>query len=162
MEHIMYILKITLSTLMVSFLLISNGIAGSDFSPAAKDKCAVCGMFVAKYPDWSCVIEYRNGQRFWFDGVKDMMKGFSNPAKYRLPKERSEIKAIWVKDYYSLALVDGRAALYVMGSDVLGPMGKELIPFSKEKDAKSFQNDHRGKKIFRFDQLTAEVLKNLE
>ena len=158
----MNMLKIALITLILSLLLISNGIAGSDISPTTQDKCAVCGMFVAKYPDWSAMIEYRNGRRIWFDGVKDMLKGYGNPARYGLPKERSEIKAIWVKDYYSLTLVDGRTALYVIGSDVLGPMGKELIPFTKEKDARGFQNDHRGKKIFRFDQLTAEILKKLE
>lgn len=158
----MNMLKITLVTLTLSLLLISNGIAGSEISPATKDKCAVCGMFVAKYPDWSAMIEYRNGRRIWFDGVKDMLKGYGSPARYGLPKERSEIKAIRVKDYYSLTLVDGRTAFYVIGSDVLGPMGKELIPFAKEKDARGFLNDHRGEKVLRFDQLTAELLKKLE
>jgi nitrous oxide reductase accessory protein NosL len=158
----MNMLKIVLITLMLSFLLITNSIADSEISPEIKDKCAVCGMFVAKYPDWSAMIEYRSGRRVWFDGTKDLIKGYSNPAKYGLPKERAEIKAIRVKDYYSLTLVDGRTALYVIGSDVLGPMGKELIPFAKEKDARGFQKDHLGEKILRFNQLTAELLKKLE
>jgi nitrous oxide reductase accessory protein NosL len=162
MEHDMTKATSTLTTLAMFFLLLTSGFAGSEISPAAKDKCAVCGMFVAKYPDWSAMIEYRNGRRVWFDGVKDLLKGYTSPVQYGLPKDRSEIKTIWVKDYYALTLVDGRTAHYVMGSDVLGPMGKELVPFAKEKDAKEFQKDHLGEKILRFDQLNPEILKRLE
>lgn len=143
-------------------LLASNGSAGSEVVPTAKDKCAVCGMFVAKYPDWSAMIEYRNGRRAWFDGVKDLVNGYENPARFGLPKEKSEVKEIRVKDYYSLKLIDGRSAFFVIGSDVYGPMGHELIPFAKETDAKGFLNDHLGKKILRFNQLNPEVLKKLE
>jgi copper chaperone NosL len=153
--------SITLS-LILFFLLVSNGIAGNEIAPAAKDKCAVCGMFVAKFPDWTAMIEYQNGRRAWFDGVKDLMKGYGNPAKYGLPAERSAIRSIWVKDYYSLKLIDGRNAFYVIGSNVPGPMGKELIPFMKEKDAHGFQNDHHGEKVLRFNQLTPDVLKKAD
>jgi nitrous oxide reductase accessory protein NosL len=151
-----------LGILIILTVLASNCVAGTDVAPSAKDKCAVCGMFVAKYPDWSAVIEYRNGRRAWFDGVKDLLKGYDNPAKYGLSQDRSEIKTIWVKDYYSLKMIDGRTALYVVGSDIYGPMGHELVPFAKENDAKGFLNDHLGKKILRFNQLNAETLKKLE
>ncbi len=131
-------------------------------TPGPKDKCLVCGMFVAKYPDWTAVVEYKNGRVVQFDGVKDLTKGLLTPGKYGLPKAPGDIKAIWVKDYYSLTLVEGRSASYVIGSDVLGPMGKELIPFAKAGDAKGFLKDHLGEKVLRFDQLTPDVLKKLE
>jgi nitrous oxide reductase accessory protein NosL len=149
-------------TCLTIFFICSSSFAGNIPSPTPKEKCAVCGMFVAKYPDWSALIEYRNGRHVWFDGAKDLVKGITFPTKFNLPKERSEIKAIWVKDYYSLALMDGRTAFYVIGSDILGPMGKELIPFSKEKDAKGFLKDHLGDKILRYEQLTADILQKLE
>ena len=134
----------------------------SAVTPGPRDKCLVCGMFVAKYPDWAAVIEYTNGRVVWFDGVKDLLKGLLAPGKYGLPKAQSDIKVIWVKDYYSLTLVDGRSASYVIGSDIMGPMGKELIPFAKASDAKGFLKDHLGEKVLRFDQLTSEILKKLE
>lgn len=152
----------TLLSLMLTVALNSTALAGNAVSPAPKDKCAVCGMFVVKYPDWSALIEYTSGQRVWFDGAKDLLKGYGNPAKYGLPKERSGIKTIQVKDYYSLKMIDGRSAYYVVGSDIYGPMGHELVPFAKEAEAKGFLNDHRGKKILRFDQLTPEILKTIE
>ena len=39
-------------------------------------------------------------------------------------------------DYYSLKLSDGLKAYYVFGSNVYGPMGKELVPFKEEAEAK--------------------------
>jgi nitrous oxide reductase accessory protein NosL len=147
---------------LLLLILPAGSLAENKIAPAAKDKCAICGMFVAKYPDWSAMIEYKNGRRVWFDGVKDLLKGYVSPARYGLPKERSDIKAVWVKDYYSLSFTDGRTALYVVGSDILGPMGKDLIPFAREKDARGFQTDHQGEKVLRFDQLNADILKKLD
>jgi copper chaperone NosL len=158
----MNMLKSVCLSQVLFILIISNGAVGSELAPDAKDKCVVCGMFVAKFPDWTAMIEYQNGRRVWFDGVKDLMKGYTNPAKYGLPAERSTVKSIWVKDYYSLKLIDGRNAFYVIGSNVSGPMGKELIPFLKEKEAQGFQKDHQGEKVLRFNQLTADILKKTD
>ena len=40
--------------------------------------------------------------------------------------------------------IDGRSAHYVVGSDVTGPMGKELIPFATREAALEFSKDHGG------------------
>jgi copper chaperone NosL len=130
--------------------------------PTPKDKCPVCGMFVAKYPDWVAQIVLRNGSRLYFDGVKDLMKFYLNPPSYQSATSRSEIGVVIVTDYYSLEGVDGTRAFYVIGSDVFGPMGRELIPFGKESEAKEFLKDHKGKKILHFQEITAEVLKPLD
>jgi copper chaperone NosL len=130
--------------------------------PAPKDKCPVCGMFVAKYPDWVAQMVFRGGSRLYFDGVKDLMKFYLNPSAYQSAKSRSEIAALIVTDYYSLEGVEGTRAFYVIGSDVFGPMGRELIPFAKESEAREFLKDHKGKKILRFQEITAEVLKPLD
>ena len=36
-------------------------------------RCAVCGMFVAKYATWITQIHHKDGTVNLFDGVKDMM-----------------------------------------------------------------------------------------
>ena len=51
--------------------------------------------------------------------------------------------------------------LFVLGSDVLGPMGKEFISFAKEADAREFLKDHKGKSIYRFREVAPELLKGL-
>ena len=40
--------------------------------PAATSTCPVCGMFVAKYPQWVATVVWRDGTAAHFDGAKDM------------------------------------------------------------------------------------------
>jgi len=130
--------------------------------PSARDKCAVCGMFVAPYPNWLGVIVYKDGGRFFFDGPKDLFTYYLAPEKYGPARKRADIVDLYVVDYYSVAAIDGRKAFYVIGSDVRGPMGKELVPFAKKSDADGFLKDHHGKKVLSFDEITPATLKSLE
>ena len=130
--------------------------------PTAKDKCPVCGMFVAKYPDFVAQVIYRDGAHAVFDGAKDMFKYLSNLPAYAPSRRASDIDAVYVTDYYSLMPIDGRRAWYAVGSDVYGPMGRELIPFGSETEAKAFMTDHKGKRLLRFGEVTADVLKGLD
>ena len=131
-------------------------------TPAAGDKCPVCGMFVAKYPDFLGQIVFKDGSHAFFDGVKDMMKYYFDMAKYDPTKKQSDIAAIFVNDYYNLTPTDGFTAYYVYGSNVYGPMGKELVPFKAESDAKEFMKDHAGKAIYRFNDINIDLIKTLD
>jgi nitrous oxide reductase accessory protein NosL len=119
-------------------------------------------MFVAKYPAWSGAIVFRDGATVYFDGPKDLFTYYFSPGTYDPTRKRTDITALYVKDYYSLVFIDGRRAYLVVGSDVLGPMGKELVPFEKKSDADGFLADHRGKKVLRFGEITPATLKALE
>ena len=130
--------------------------------PTMKDKCSVCGMFVAKYSDFVAEILFKNGSYAVFDGAKDMFKYFFNIKKYNPMMDKENIEAIYVTDYYSLNLIDGQKAYYVLGSNIYGPMGKELIPFEKESDATVFMKDHQGKSILRFHEVKYDIVKNLD
>jgi copper chaperone NosL len=130
--------------------------------PAAKDKCPVCGMFVAKYPDWVSEAVFKDGSYAVFDGPKDMFKFVLDLKQYAPGKKQTDIDRLVVTDYYAVIHIDGRSAFYVLGSDVFGPMGKELIPFAREADAREFLKDHGASKVLRFDEITPAVLKELE
>ncbi|OQX74440.1 MAG: hypothetical protein B6D59_02450 [Campylobacteraceae bacterium 4484_4] len=123
-------------------------------------KCPVCGMFVAKYPKWAASITYPDGHTYYFDGVKDMMKYYFNPEKFHGHKAKPS--KIMVQDFYSLKPVDATKAWYVIGSNVVGPMGNELIPFAEKGDARIFAKEHFGKKIVSFDQITEEMVYQLD
>jgi nitrous oxide reductase accessory protein NosL len=127
-----------------------------------KDRCPVCGMFVAKYPAFAARILFRDGSYAAFDGVKDLVRFYLDMGRYAPGRKPSDASALVVTDYYEMEPVDGRKAWYVAGSDVLGPMGRELIPFGEEKDAREFLKDHKGRAILRFDQITPSVLATLE
>jgi copper chaperone NosL len=130
--------------------------------PSPKDKCPVCGMFVAKYPDWIATLMFKDGTFRYFDGPKDLFKFLLDLKQYAPGKGQSDIDRFFVNDYYAVRQIDGREAFYVLGSDVYGPMGKELIPFEKETDARGFLKDHGGRSILRYHDITAAVLKQLD
>jgi len=117
------------------------------------DKCPVCGMYVYKYPKWAAQIFYKD-KHYSFDGVKDLMKYYF--------KNKENIQSILVRDYYSQKTIDATKAYYVIGSDVYGPMGNELIPFKKLLDAKTFYMDHRATKIIKFENIISEQVDSLD
>ena len=130
--------------------------------PTPKDKCPVCGMFVFKYPDFLAEILFKDGTYAVFDGTKDLFKYYFNVKKYHPSKSISDMASVHVTDYYSLELTDGLGAFYVLGSDVYGPMGRELIPFQKESDAKEFLKDHKGERLLKFREVTPEMVMSLD
>jgi len=62
----------------------------------------------------------------------------------------------------SVTRIDARQAWYVIGSDVLGPMGHELVPFATLEDADAFLHDHAAKRILPFGDVTQELLLDLD
>ena len=144
-------------------LVVAMAAAAGDAAPArpgAKDKCPVCGMFVSKYPDWTASVVFQDGTTAYFDGAKDLFKFLASPATYG--RGGSPVARAQVTDYYAVQVVDARQAFFVVGSDVLGPMGKELVPFGNRAEADEFLRDHRGKKVLRFAEVTPAVLGGLE
>lgn len=112
-------------------------------------KCPICGMFVGKNPQWAAMID-DNGKSFYFDGVKDMMK-------YIFAQKKSFDK-VFVTDYYKLNKLEAKEAFYVVGSNVNGPMGSELIPFATESEAFTFSRDHNGKAVLGFNDIDTKLV----
>lgn len=117
------------------------------------EKCPICGMFVYKYPRWAAQIFYKKHHHS-FDGVKDLMKYYF--------KHKDGISKILVTDYYSQKAIDAKESYFVIGSDIYGPMGNELIPFKNKSDAKTFFMDHRGEKIVKFNEILEEEVYKLD
>jgi nitrous oxide reductase accessory protein NosL len=130
--------------------------------PVPKGNCAVCGMYVANFPDWAGVITFKEGGQAWFDGPKDLFTYLLDLKRYAKKRNVTDIASIQVRDYYGLKQIDGQKAFYVLGSDVMGPMGKELVPFATEAGARDFLRDHRGSSILTFKEITSGTLKVME
>jgi len=154
-------MKILLSAILFAFFLVGNVGAVAGNGPvqniSKKERCPVCGMFVAKYQPWITQVFLSDGKVFMFDGAKDMLAFFFEPQKYGA-KSEAKPGDIWVKDYYSQDWINGRECYYVIGSDVYGPMGHEFIPFSSIEAAENFKKDHHGKKILKFNEITLQLV----
>lgn len=130
--------------------------------PGPGDKCPVCGMFVARFPDFAAQVHFKDGSVFHFDGNKDLFWYYQDVSRYTPGRSSADIRAVFVTGYYTLKPINARTAWYVAGSDIYGPMGRELISFATESEAKEFKNDHKGKSILRFKDISPALLKGLE
>lgn len=119
-------------------------------------------MFTYKYPDWLGQITFSDGSTVFFDGAKDLFKYYFRLKKYNPGKRVKDIFEIWVTEYYDMTSIQAKSAFFVVGSDVFGPMGKELIPFNALDAAQEFKRDHRGTAILPFDKITPEVIEKLD
>lgn len=126
------------------------------------DRCPVCGMFVYKYPKWVAQIIFKDGSYYFYDGAKDMFKHIFDTAKYTPGTTPENIRDIYVTDYYEVELIKAPSAFYVIGSDILGPMGHELLPFKDQESAQEFMEDHKGKAIMRFQDVTPAIIESLD
>ncbi len=148
---------------MLLVLALPAGAGGVSFpDPKPRELCPVCGMVVSKYPAWVASVVYRDGHAHHFDGAKDLFKYLFDVPHYAKGHRAQDIARIGVTEYYEVKRIDARQAWFVIGSDVLGPMGQELIPLASRADADEFMRDHHGKRILRFDEARRELPAKLD
>ncbi|MBF0466320.1 MAG: nitrous oxide reductase accessory protein NosL [Nitrospirae bacterium] len=129
--------------------------------PGANDKCAVCGMLVKAFPKWAAQIVFKDGTYVYFDGPKDMFKFYFDVAKYNKHKTQADISDIYVTEYYSAKTVKADSVVFVIGSNVEGPMGTEVVPVPESK-VKGFMLDHKGDKALKFSEITVSDIPGAE
>jgi copper chaperone NosL len=130
--------------------------------PGPMDLCPVCGMIVSKYPNWVSTVLYKDGHAHQFDGPKDLFKCLQNLPKYAPGHRANEVATIAVTDFYNLERIDARKAWFVIGSDVLGPMGHEFVPLASKEDAADFLKDHKGVRVLHFDEVTPALVEAVD
>jgi nitrous oxide reductase accessory protein NosL len=157
-------MRLITALLLSLFLFAANANAGEVVvaPPGPNSVCPVCGMFVAKYPEWVAAVVFKDGHAHYFDGAKDLFKFMRDIGSYAPGHGPADIAIVAVTDYYGVKTMDARGAFFVVGSDVLGPMGHELVPLASKQDAEEFMADHKGKRILTFDQVGSELLKSLD
>lgn len=64
-----------------------------------------------------------------------------------------------VQAYFTGKPIDARKAIWVAGSDVMGPMGPALVPLETQKELDAFKARHGGKTVFRLSEMTDEKWK---
>ena len=161
-ETIIKSCRLTIGLLFLLLCGVLPGFSQTIPEPTPRTTCPVCGMFVAQYPNWVATVLYPDGASHHFDGPKDLFTYLLDMKKWAQGRDAEAIQSITVKEYYGLTRIKAQAAFYVVGSDVLGPMGHELLPFATLEDAETFMRDHRGKKIYRFTDIDKDILFSLK
>lgn len=142
------------------WLLVPHGILFAEGfpKPGKDDRCPVCGMFVNKYPKWAAGLIFQSGARYFHCCPKCMVHNLHHVPKYQPGETRENIRQIWVTEYYTTKQMDAREVLFVVGTNLAGPMGLDLIPVAGARAAESLEKDYNGQFILRLDQITPDIL----
>ena len=140
----------------------SKGDRPAEIDPIEMDRsisCAVCGMIPVDFPGAKAQIHYKTGEVDSFCCTMEMFTFYLQPDR---PKN---ITAVFVNDMGKADWnhpvghwINAEEAHYVLGGDVMGPMGETLVPFSELSDARSYVEDHGGK-VARFDDVEMGMLR---
>jgi copper chaperone NosL len=112
-------------------------------SPAPSDRCARCGMKIAPTSEWTAEVDAKR-----FDTPRCALSTWLEGGK---------TGNVRVQDYYDRAWHSASDVRFVVGSDVVGPMGPELVPVDTARLAK-FEKDHGGVRAFALEEIDAAAL----
>lgn len=107
-------------------------------------RCGHCGMKIDESSAFHAALE-SGGKRDSFD-----------TPRCALSEWKTRGGTVFVQDYYDRVLQDGSKLRFVVGSDVVGPMGPEIVPVDAPRAAK-FVKDHGGKD-YALGELMTELL----
>ena len=122
--------------------------------------CGKCGMYPARYPRWQSQIIFNDDTMTPFDGCKCMFNFIFAMDKFDQKHSKNDIAVAWVKDFNTGKWLNAEDASYVVGSNIMGPMGKELIPFADQAAAMKFQEEQGGT-MMKYEDINPEVMKTL-
>ena len=122
--------------------------------------CGKCGMYPAKYPRWQSQIVFKGGSMTPFDGCKCMFNFLFAMDEYDKIHSLDDVSIAWVKDFNSGKWINAEDAYYVVGSNMMGPMGRELIPFADQGEAMKFHQEQGGNRM-NYAEISLGVLKTL-
>jgi nitrous oxide reductase accessory protein NosL len=121
----------------------------------------VCGTAVAKHPGWIAQLVYDDGVALFFDGAKDLFRFLLSPRRTASDPSQVPVVGIFVTSYSTGTFIDARRAFFVVGSDVRGPTGEELVAHGSAAEAQRFSKRHSGSRVIGFDQVDLALLTEL-
>lgn len=116
-------------------------------------RCKHCGMKIDPASPWRVELVLSDGGTLVFDTPHCAFSSWRSGA--------SKVLSIRAQEYYERTWRSGDELRFVLGSDVVGPMGADLVPVSPERVTKFIQ-DHSAERALRVEEVTADVLKQVK
>lgn len=119
-------------------------------SACKKDvRCGNCGMRIDRASAWYAELVSPQGEVRSFDTPRCALQSWR--------RGKTAARSLRVQDYYDRQWRDGSDVRFVIGGDVSGPMGPDLVPVDPGRVSKFIQ-DHGADRALRLEEVTAEVL----
>lgn len=117
-----------------------------------EDRCPVCAMRPIRYPRFAAAIELQEGITYYFCSPGCMLNAWLHPDIF-LDAKPAQLKRPIAQEYLNGQALDARTAIWVSGSDVIGPMGPALVPLKNATHLDAFRRRHGARTVFRLDEL---------
>lgn len=137
-------LALTLATALAS--------CGNEGSAQAPSRCDNCGMRIDPQSGWRAGGQSETGETVAFDTPKCMFRYYHQHGGVGRP---------WAIEYYSQEQRPARDLFYVLGTDLEGPMGRDLVPVAGHDAAQRLMRDHHGERVLAFDEVSSEIVESL-
>jgi copper chaperone NosL len=115
-------------------------------------RCANCGMLIDPKSAWNAELVLPDHSKVEFDSPRC--------ALMALRSGRYVGAEVRVEEYYDRSWRNGEDVLFVLSSDVLGPMGPDAVAVDPAR-ARTFVRDHTGTRPLHLAEVTATLLKEL-
>ena len=112
-------------------------------------RCKNCGMKIDPASQWRTDLLGADGTITAFDTPRCALQSWRSG--------KTPAKSVRVQDYYDRQPRDGADVRFVIGGDVVGPMGPDLVPVDPARASKFIQ-DHAADRALKLDEITPEVL----
>ena len=122
----------------------------------AHKECPLCGMYPARYPRFHCQIVFKDGTYEAFDSTAGLLVYLFFPDKTGMVVK--EIQAVYFKDYLRDTWIESKQTYFVFGSDVMGPMGLELLPAGDKESSQKLLKQENGREIAHFEKIDRKYL----
>lgn len=112
-------------------------------------RCKHCGMKIDPGSQWRTELVAEDGKVTPFDAPRCALQSWRSGA--------TPAKSVRVQEYYDRQPRDGADVRFIVGGDVIGPMGPDLVPVDPARASKFIQ-DHAADRSLKLDEVTTQVL----
>lgn len=122
-------------------------------SKPAEQRCKHCGMKVDPSSAWRADLVAADGTTSSFDTPRCALTSWRSG--------KSQAVSLRVQEYYERTWRNAEELRFVIGGDVVGPMGPDLVPVDPSRATKFIQ-DHGADRALRLDEITTDVLGDIK
>jgi copper chaperone NosL len=119
----------------------------------AEQRCKHCGMRIDPQSSWRTDLVASDGTTTSFDTPRCALTSWRSG--------KSDATGVRVQEYYERRWRGGEEVRFILGGDVVGPMGPDLVPVEPSRVTKFIQ-DHGADRALRLDEVTLDVLSSIK
>lgn len=138
--------------LFVGIAALLGGMLAGAVGCKREPRCKHCGMRIDPASAWLVELASSDGNVTLFDTPRCAFQSWRSGT--------TAGATLRVRDYYDHVPRDGRDVRFVIGGDILGPMGPDLVPVDPGRVAKFIQ-DHHADRALGLDEVTLSELNSI-